>query len=771
VERARDDVTARARLSATVRTGSRALPWLVLCVLAGSGFAPFFTGSAALVAVAAAAVLAAALAVAVAAGPGWLRRPEYAVAASAAGYLLFAVALVALRGEGGGGTLAGVGRGLRDGWALMLTIGLPADPTGELLVLPTLLVWVATVAAVLLALRTSATLAPVVPPLVLYLLALAFTAPVGGAGRGHALAVTSAGLIALLLRVTALVTDPSPAVVRQGVAATTAGRRWYAVRARLVIGAPLAVVCAVLAAGSTALLPAAGTDRADPRDLHAERVSVVDTVNPLVEVRTQLLGVPREVLALRLSVAGGRLPARWRVVRVAVLDRFDGASWQPSAQYRTTGTTLRASDPPPVPAVETRAAIRLTSPESPFVPTVGQPSRVDVTGLAYDPESGTLVDTTPAPRGRSYELRALVPSASDALLRRARPDVTAPARYLAVPAAPDLRRLAEVRGRGTTAMDQLTALTRFLRDPHRFPYDVSAAPGHSLGTVRRMLVPHTAADQRGAAEQHAAAFAVLARLLGFPTRIAVGYLLTGRPAADGSLRVTTATAHAWPEVKFQGLGWVPFEPTDTRDLRGDAPPRSPLPGGESAVAPRTTTLPPLVLPEIAPGGVPAGPLSRAVDIAIGVAVVVAGAMVLSAGLVLAEKARRRLRRRSGLPAARVAGAWREVRDRLRERGVAVTPSSTPAEVAVRASSLGEVAAVVGRLAPIVTASTFSAAGPGEDAAHRAWELEAEVRRVLVAGVPLRRRAVAALDPRPLLRPRSARGRGGTGWAAPGTGRP
>jgi hypothetical protein len=270
-----------------------------------------------------------------------------------------------------------------------------------------------------------------------------------------------------------------------------------------------------------------------------------------------------------------------------------------------------------------------------------------------------------------------------------------------------------------------------------------------------MLAPRTAEHRRGAAEQHAAAFTVLARLRGYPTRIAVGYLLTGRPEADGALRVTTATAHAWPEVEFEGIGWVPFEPTDTRNLRAEAPARPVSPGGERADAPTTTTLSALVVRELA-RGTPGSRLYRARDVAIVAASAVAGTMALAAGLVLTEKWRRRLRRRSGLPAARVAGAWREVRDRLRERGVAVTPASTPAEVAERASSLGEVATPVGRLAPIVTASAFSAAGPGEDDARRAWDLEAEVRRMLVSGIPLRRRVAAAVDPRPLLPPRAGR---------------
>ena len=61
----------------------------------------------------------------------------------------------------------------------------------------------------------------------------------------------------------------------------------------------------------------------------------------------------------------------------------------------------------------------------------------------------------------------------------------------------------------------------------------------------------------------------MARLEGIPSRIAVGYApgrLTGATvtvAGQGALaeyEVDARDAHAWPELYFQGLGWVPFEP-------------------------------------------------------------------------------------------------------------------------------------------------------------------------------------------------------------------
>jgi hypothetical protein len=80
--------------------------------------------------------------------------------------------------------------------------------------------------------------------------------------------------------------------------------------------------------------------------------------------------------------------------------------------------------------------------------------------------------------------------------------------------------------------------------------------------ARNWLLPFLTSDQRGFCSQFAQAFAVLARLVGIPSRIAVGY--TGGTQVYGHAaewQVTTADAHAWPELYFAGAGWLRFEPT------------------------------------------------------------------------------------------------------------------------------------------------------------------------------------------------------------------
>ena len=68
------------------------------------------------------------------------------------------------------------------------------------------------------------------------------------------------------------------------------------------------------------------------------------------------------------------------------------------------------------------------------------------------------------------------------------------------------------------------------------------------------------ASKHGYCVQFSSAMAVMARLLGIPARIGVGFL-PGTKQSNGSWSVSLNDAHAWPELYFEGVGWVRFEPT------------------------------------------------------------------------------------------------------------------------------------------------------------------------------------------------------------------
>lgn len=116
-----------------------------------------------------------------------------------------------------------------------------------------------------------------------------------------------------------------------------------------------------------------------------------------------------------------------------------------------------------------------------------------------------------------------------------------------------IRELAlEVTSEGENNYEKMRLLESFLSGS--FPYTLS--PG--VTPIDRDFVDHFLFDlQQGYCVHFATAFVVMARSLGMPTRYAEGFLVN----PNGTTEVLNSMAHAWPEVYFEGFGWVIFEPT------------------------------------------------------------------------------------------------------------------------------------------------------------------------------------------------------------------
>ena len=88
-----------------------------------------------------------------------------------------------------------------------------------------------------------------------------------------------------------------------------------------------------------------------------------------------------------------------------------------------------------------------------------------------------------------------------------------------------------------------------------FEYSLSTAPGTGGDDLADFL-----RLRQGYCEQYAGAMAALVRATGVPARVVLGYT-PGTAQPDGSRLVTSDDAHAWVEVYFDDLGWVPYDPT------------------------------------------------------------------------------------------------------------------------------------------------------------------------------------------------------------------
>jgi transglutaminase-like putative cysteine protease len=322
-----------------------------------------------------------------------------------------------------------------------------------------------------------------------------------------------------------------------------------------------------------------------------------------------------------------------------------------------------------------------------------------------------------------------------------------------------LLRIARAHTAGaTTALEKAQDLENWFTN--NFSY--SLKPGLP---ARNWMLAFLTTDQRGFCSQFAQAFAVLARLVGIPSRIAVGY--TGGAPVHGqgvNWQVTTADAHAWPELYFAGEGWLRFEPTPI-GLRGQAtaevpvyagvgntpPPDKVNPNTGKASAPLTTPIdkrhqPSTRLEHGAGGGLTA---SHGTNSGLWLAIGIPAAMFLliawPALIRLATKRRRWLTASSDAGLAHAA--WRELTDDLADYGLGFIPAETPRAVARRVTNdahLNEsgVQAVQRISAAEERARYAKLAGPGAG-------LKAQVRiarRAISASVPRRRRLRARLLP-------------------------
>jgi transglutaminase-like putative cysteine protease len=92
-----------------------------------------------------------------------------------------------------------------------------------------------------------------------------------------------------------------------------------------------------------------------------------------------------------------------------------------------------------------------------------------------------------------------------------------------------------------------------------FRYSLKTQEGDGNDALRTFLLPGHG-GRVGYCEQFAAAFAVMARTLDIPARVAIGFLSPEKVGNDEYV-FSAHDMHAWPEVYFRGSGWVRFEPT------------------------------------------------------------------------------------------------------------------------------------------------------------------------------------------------------------------
>jgi hypothetical protein len=335
------------------------------------------------------------------------------------------------------------------------------------------------------------------------------------------------------------------------------------------------------------------------------------------------------------------------------------------------------------------------------------------------------------------------------------------------------RRLAEeVTSSAPTAYDKALALQDWFRGGD-FTYSTSVEPGSTGNPIDDFLETRV-----GYCEQFAGTFAAMARSLGIPARVAVGYTWgEPDPTVPDRYQVLGRNAHAWPEVYLGQYGWLAFEPTPGRG-NPTAESWTDLPESQDSNATTidsttTTTVTEggaTTSTEVLPGVESATPRSDSLlapdDGWLGsalaglVAVVVAGLYLLAVPGALALRRHRRRARAADSPSAHVGVAWSDAVESLASAGVVARTDETHAELAQRAAlAVPAGADAMRELARMADAAAYGppATGPDADAADAvARQVTLAVDDVLGPRGRLRR----FLDPRPLWRHRHRRHRAG-----------
>ncbi|MEU1176219.1 DUF3488 and transglutaminase-like domain-containing protein [Streptomyces sp. NPDC005820] len=291
----------------------------------------------------------------------------------------------------------------------------------------------------------------------------------------------------------------------------------------------------------------------------------ISAVNPVVSLRDSL-NVNEDRTVLTLSTDAGDLSDMY--LRIVSLDDFDGTTWKPSKRHIVTVPDEFPTPTGLAPDVKrTVVSTRISAADGyaqDWLPMPYPPSSVNIRGnWRYEPVGMTLVgDHGQKTSGKTYTVTSLdVQPTAEQLATAPKAPSSIRNEYTKVPnSLPKVvtREAREITEGATSDYAKAVALQDYFAVTGGFEYDTEVEVGSGPDAIARFL-----RDKQGFCVHFSFAMAAMARTLGIPARVAVGFA-PGSPQADGSVAVSLKDAHAWPELYFEGVGWTRFEPTPTR---------------------------------------------------------------------------------------------------------------------------------------------------------------------------------------------------------------
>lgn len=390
-------------------------------------------------------------------------------------------------------------------------------------------------------------------------------APLDAAGEGIGLiALWLVGAVAILVftdRITAMAVPAATA--REHPAPAVLGSRRRAQIARTV--GSTAVLAAVAVLAVVLIAPFANDRFSSPTEAGAAPVGDTGTESsPLRHSdRLDMSDRPDLTEEILLTVRSERRG----FLRGEVYDRWDGSSWTRSdpERFHVVGTTVH-TDEHELGSGSTiffDQRVRIEASWADLLPAAPTAVRVESPAPVTQTLDGTL-SSRPRPLGRGavYTVSSRTRPLDEDLLRGASgpvPDAIS-SRHAAEPVTTDRVRELATRivedARADGAYDRIRALEAWMGDNLEYSIDAPPSP-RGVDAVDDFLFE----SRLGWCEQIASSLVVMARSLGIPARLATGFVASERDRMSGDLVVRGTDAHAWAEVWFPELGWVPFDPT------------------------------------------------------------------------------------------------------------------------------------------------------------------------------------------------------------------
>ncbi len=376
-------------------------------------------------------------------------------------------------------------------------------------------------------------------------------------------------------------------------------------------------------------------------------------------------------------------PALWRG---QAFDVYDGLGWVASDEETRSplswgdgpATMPPASEPSTAPTTRMVQTFYVESQEPNVVFGAYRPSEI------YFPAAGLRVDRYDSIRspilldpGMIYSVVSEVPVLSPGALRPLRPSWPREEldRYTQLPSSLPSR-VGELAHRITdgrpSVYDKVLAVQRWLRDNTKYNLNIPPDPAGTDPIDEFLFV-----RRQGFCEHIATAMALLLREVGIPTRLVTGFGPGERNPLTGYFEVREREAHAWVEVLYPGVGWVPYDPTF-----GVPPAAGGL--GSRFIAPEVLRAIGNAIVGAVPESVRQGVRAAGSAIASAAAAALVGwpvavaIVACVAGALALRRARRRRGSRAPAPSG-AAAAFSELVRAVRPRGLERAASQTPSE--------------------------------------------------------------------------------------------